>query len=73
MSIFRKKKTAQKPIEEGYNAESQENVKFIDMDKTKRINDEIDRIFEEKPLKIKYPDFEAFCKAMKNKEELKLD
>lgn len=73
MSIFRKKKPEKKPIEEGYNAESQENVTFIDLDKTKRINDEIDKLFEEKPLKIQYPDFKAFCKAVDNNEELKLD
>ena len=68
----RKTKSVTKPEMKGYNEEKLRKMSFMPEEVTKKINDEIDRVFDEKPMKLDIPTFEEFCKRMESKEPFKL-
>ena len=69
MTFFRKKKAQGSDEIKGYNEEKLQKVKFMPKDQVKAINDEIDRVFREEPLKIQHLTLEEFTDAMKRKEK----
>ena len=73
MTFFRKKKAQRNDEMKGYNEEKLQKTEFMSEQKVKTINDEIDRVFRESPLKIQYPTLEEFADAIRNEKEFKLD